>query len=401
VTAPGFPPAPGPVVPPAPPAPAGGLAPMADGLWVRLPGTVGRLSLTAGFVLGDGSYLRAWPAAAVALPGAALMLGGLLGAFHPGATYSYSLIVLALLVVSMSAGAALGAWTWLGFVGADLLLADRRELPGFAAFGSASFSRSYVPLVLSYLLLAALLVITPLLASVFRLRTAHALRTSPELARAAGLLVHAAVAAALTYFWAQSTAFLIRPLWSYSGRVPDIDAIQPLQKGAVTFAALAFVAGLLRGAATIVGRTRPGVPRELAALAPAVAEQGQPWHRTLRILLAPVQAAFLTFLVSGLLSGLGEAVVLTLILTGLAYLRLLVVPRIPVYGDLIRRVPLILRVAATVGVGWLLASTWVQAAANRGERAFTSIVVTLVISLTIAAFLLPVADTRPAPGSAP
>ncbi len=153
---------------------------LVDTLWLRLPATGRRFWLTAGAVLGDGAYLRRWPPAALAVPGGGFLLGLLLGAVHPGVLYTYSFVVVALMLAVAAQGAAMGLWVWSGYALADLVLTDRSALPGFFPFRDAAdrVLDGYLPLLLTYLLLATLLVTGPLLATVFAARTASVVRRS-------------------------------------------------------------------------------------------------------------------------------------------------------------------------------------------------------------------------------
>jgi hypothetical protein len=135
-------------------------------LWEGLPRMVpARLAvLRAAFT--DGAYLRAWPAAGVAVPVLALAAGAVCG-WRPWAesartdvTYTSSITIMVVLAVFGFAGAANGIWCLAGYVLADLLLHD--HLPRFYR-GSYLMNvlTTYLPLLLAYLLLAALIVLIP------------------------------------------------------------------------------------------------------------------------------------------------------------------------------------------------------------------------------------------------
>src|SRR4051812_22535507 len=100
-------------------------------LWERIPTLMARVSLTLSVALSDGAYVRAWPYAAVGLPVGASVLGVALGVLHPGGVYSYSTVVLALLVAVSGVGAAAGTYAFTGYVIADLIADNRSALPGF------------------------------------------------------------------------------------------------------------------------------------------------------------------------------------------------------------------------------------------------------------------------------
>ncbi|MEU5853488.1 hypothetical protein [Saccharopolyspora shandongensis] len=383
--------------------PKTGTTAVADFVWVHLPAAVSRLSVTLGFALRDGDYLRAWPPAAIVMPPAALLVGALLGAVHPGPTYTFSAIAIGVLAVVAGLGAGLGCWAWLGFVLADLFLGNRSTLPGFAGygFGTQRLMQGYLPLAVSYLVLAVLLVLAPVLARGLALRTTAVLRAHRGVARTVELALSAVLFAVLTYAWTQATAFLIRPLWSFSGETPTTAAIQPLQQHAVALAVAAFCAGACRGALAMLAADRapitPTSPRQ---------DRGHSSARTiLRIATVPIQAAFLTLLMAGLIASPSQGTLVWLALCVILYARLLLIPRIPVYPALIRRIPLLARLAVAVALSYLLATLLVEPAAQRGETSFVSTLVVLLLSLAAASLLMPAPPptptTRPAHPTGP
>lgn len=373
--------------------PKTGTTAVADFVWVRLPAAVSRLSVTLGFALRDGDYLRAWPPAAIVMPLAALLVGALLGAVHPGPTYTFSAIAIGVLAVVAGLGAGLGSWAWLGFVLADLFLGNRSTLPGFGSygFGTQRLVQGYLPLAVSYLVLAVLLVLAPVLARGLALRTTAVLHAHRGVARTVELALSAVLFAVLTYAWTQATAFLIRPLWSFSGDAPTTAAIQPLQQHAVALAVAALCAGACRGALAVLAAHRaPSTPTASRH------DRGQSGTRTiLHIATVPIQAAFLTLLMAGLIASAAQGTLVWLALCAILYARVLLIPRIPVYPALIRRVPLLARLAAAVALSYLLASLFVEPAAQHGETSFVSTLVVLLLSLATASLLMPAPPPTP------
>jgi hypothetical protein len=367
---------------------------LADALWSRLPAQVRRGWLTLGVVLGDGGYLRAWPPLAVGAPAGALLLGLLLGAVHPGAVYTYSFVVVALMVLVAGFGAALGFWTWVGFVLADLVVSDRSTLPAFASYYPAgqALTDAYLPLLMSYLLLASLLVLGPVLAAGFAARTARVLRGAPALRKAAGYAVYVVVLGVFTYAWGQATPFMIRPLWSFAGSVPDTAAVQPIQANTGWLALVAALAGIGRAVLSTLAARRP-VSRPAPVAAPAGTRAGIVGD-VVMLAFVPVQALFLTLLLGGLVSSVALGVLVWLLLTAVLGARLVAVPLIPGYPDVIRKVPLLVRIGVVALFSYLLTTVIVQPYVDRGESSFTPLVVVIFLSLAFAALLLP--GTRPA-----
>lgn len=358
--------------------------PAANLLWRTLPERARRVSVLLAAIIGDGAYLRAWPPIAAIVPPALLVIGLLIGADHDHETYTYSLALLTLLAVIAGFGAALGFWTWLGYVLGDLLLFDRSPYPTVFA---GSTDRVYIPILISYALLGALLMFTPIIATGFRFRATRAMPRSSGWVTGGAFAFQAVIQSMLTYSWAQSTAFLIRPFWSYQDSFPDIAAITPLQQHSGRLALATGAAVVARGALTVwslrAGPRTDGAKRERAV-------QTRPARRPVPVWIrVPLTAIGMTVLASGLLSGFRQGILVATLLAVILMVRAVVVPRIPVWSTMIRRVPLLVRAAFATWFAYLLAKHFVVPEADRGTVAFTPVVTSIVWSAGITAFLLP------------
>jgi hypothetical protein len=360
---------------------------LVDLLWLRLPALVRRFWPTGGAALSDGAYLRRWPPVALAVPGGGFLLGALLGLVHPGVLYTYSLAVVTVMLVVAAQGAAIGLWVWLGYTLVDLVATDRSTLPGFQGYGGNPLLDGYVPLLLTYVLLAVLLVLGPLLAAAFGLRAAMAVRrVNGQLATASGYAVSVLILAGFAYAWAQATPFMIRPLWSFGGSIPDTEAVQPIQSHTGLLALFAGLAGLVRVGLTVAARRGPARPPAVTVPPVSAGTVAGGW---LRLVLVPFQAGLVTLLFGGLVENLALGVLVFVLLCLLLAARLLVVPLLPGYLGMIAKVPVPLRIGASALVTYLLSDWIVTPAIDREERSFTSLLVVIFISLAIAAFLLP------------
>jgi hypothetical protein len=372
-----------------------------DVLWVRLPDAVRRRTLMLGMILSDGDYLRAWRPAGLVVPGAALVMGLLaalsLHAFEVGPLYTYSFTAVAVLLVAGALGAANGLWAWSAFTLVDLVVADRSDLPAFSRYGATAspLLRGWVPLGITYALLFTLVVIGPLLARAFALRAEVPARRLGEGLRApAGAVLYLVVLAGMAFGWAQAVPFMVRSLWSFSGRVPEVAAVQPIQSHPVPLAVVAVIAGLVRVGLTARARprmrARPRPPRPPLP-APGPARDG------LALLAAAVQAFVVTLLLGGLLTNPTMGLLCWLAVTAILAARRLLVPRVGVWARAMYRVPLLLRVAACLLVSYLMTAIVVEPAVKRGDTSFVSLVLTVLASLAVAALLLP-GPPRPARG---
>jgi hypothetical protein len=322
-----------------------------------------------------------------------------MGAFHPGAVYSFSFLVLLSLGALAGLGAAIGLWTWIGFVITDVLFADRSRLrPNFDGNRRWETLQYDTAIALSYILLAGLLVLAPLLATSVRLQAVVALRRWPAAAAPVSLLVLLIVQSVYVYFWAQSTAFLIRPLWTVSGQTPSVDAIQPLQTDGVYLAFGVAIAVLCRAGLSFryaelepvsksvrnIGDVGSGPTVSRAGTAMPLRRKQLTWWAR-----AALQAMFATLLLWGLLDSLTEAGVVFLLLWAIFALRIVVIPQIPRLSTWIRRIPLALRIALCVLISYQLATYIVDPAVQEGTDSFRPLVSTLLASLAVAAVLLP------------
>jgi len=299
--------------------------------------------------------------------------------------YSYSIVTMALLAAVGGLGAGLGFWAWVGFAAGDIVLSN-----GPAALAQTMsppdlwtrIAHIYAPLVISYLVLGILLVVAPLLATAVRLQTGAVLESRLSWARTAGYLAHIAVQGVMSFFWAQTASFLIRPVWSFSGATPTTEAIAPLQTQAWAIVLATLAAGGLRAGLATAARADD---RPLAGVPPA-----RKWPRWLSI---PVQAAVFTVLVSGLLASVADAAVFAILVGGVLFLREVIAPRLGFYA-LVVRVPVLLRLAAMLGIAYLLGWLLLQPLVNRGVGSFRPLLLLLVISMAIGALLLPARPER-------
>jgi hypothetical protein len=346
-------------------------------LWRRLPNAAGRLSRTLRAVLRDGDYLLAWPVAAIVTPPAALLLGVLLGALHPGTAFSSSLFVVLAFAAVAGLGAALGLAALVGYLLADLATAGNS-----GATASDIILRTDVSRLDSYLVLAGLVVVAPLVAAGLRQRTGELMR--PGAARfGIGFTVAAIAQAVLAYFWGQAAAPLLRPLWTFWGNSPNPQEVAALREDGVWIAVVTLLAVAVRAALTRLAADRPATPPR-----PPVrwrVPRPLPWPVSV-----PLRAAAYTLLLVGLVrTTFGAAIVFTMFV-GLGVLRYRVVPALGGYARFVERIPLVLRVAACCLVGYLAALLVV--AGDSGLR----MVVAAVPALLVAAFLIPAADRIPA-----
>jgi len=383
----------------------------ADFWWIRIPvWAARRIPKPFGLVLTDGVYLSAWPLLAAVAPPLALLLGLCFGwlRFAPGDTFTWSITVMALMLVVSSFGAALGAWLWLGYVIGDFFLFKHPVSQFNHTSNVSAFNRTLlgeilhvrVPLLQTYILLAVLLVLIPQLSSRLQGRITARWRQQPRQARMKiAVVVTALLQGLLVYVWTQAVPILTRPLyiWSQYGeesRVkyegPPVEAMQPLITMGWVLIALAAIAGGVRVVLQNFASARPEMfnsvnllrsglmaVRQLSWKLPAWAE-----------ILAP--AVFITWMLSGLVANVQEAIALAAVLAFSIYARKTLLPRLTAYARLISPMPPKFRGIASLAIT-LLVGYFVPVAMWKGpyRNTWLPVLISVTLSLITFALLLP------------
>jgi hypothetical protein len=347
--------------------------------WADAPRRAGRVSRTLGFALADGGYLAPWPLAALLAPVIALVLGAAAALTQGGITFAYSLPALVVFAFLSGIGAGPGIWALLGYVVTDL--ATGNAFDGFGGSGGSTVLtvvQSFAAALISYAVLATLLVFVPLTAVGLREEVVRHLRLSRQWARPA---VHALLAAVLVWAWAQAAAFLLRPVWTFRGAYPDVPPIQNLQFDTWVLVLVAAVAA--SGRSLVEGRAVQRLPLwlqepvvDLAAARPRLPLQ----------VAVPLRAFALMLLMSGLVASLLEAFVLFVALLVPLTAQALLGRERPVVA-MVLRVPLVFRLAAVVVAAYIIANAVVEP--RLFQSSFAPMLVAVVLSLLVAAVLLP------------
>lgn len=372
-------------------------------LWfVHLPRVAGRFSRNAAFALADGHFLTALHGrAAVWLSPAAALLGVLCGATSLGyeTVYTESLAIMVLAAALGFVSAGLGAAFVAGFAVSDFLVAHPvwtaapPSPDGPLAEGlAASLLLVRVPLLVTYLLLGILALGLPQVARVLVSDLPGLHRLPSPLAFAVVAVTTAVSGAVLVSLWTQTAAVLVRPVFTWVGDQPTVEAVATLQASGAWVARAAVAAGLGRSAllwwierserrsATVrqteVALGAPhGPARPLAELLP-------PWLR------AVSTAALTTLLLAGMLSPWWLAgIVFPAVLAGRLLRQLRADGWLHRWRVLTARVPTLAR----LGVGFLIVQT-LGAAVERyalDSQTFVPVALFVVAAVLILAALLP------------
>lgn len=346
-------------------------------VWADVPGRIGRSSRTLGVALADGAYLAAWPTVGALVPVTGFTLGALVAVTQGGVTIAYSL--LGLIILTAVAGLAGGAGTWLlfGYVVLDIISGN--ALADASRPSALTVVRAIGAAMISYGVVAILAVLLPVTVLAFREELVRLLRVEVVWLRPT---VHAVLAGALVWAWAQAAAFLLRPAWTFQGRTPDVAPISNLQADTWILVLVGTAAATSR--ALLETRALPRLPRW--AQEPAV-DLSMPPRRLPHRVAVPLRAAVLVVLLSGLvasaLQAFGLFIVLLVPLAAQA-----VGGRVRPIAALAAKVPLVVRVAVVVAAAYMVGKVVVEPQVH-ATSSFVPMLVAVTLSLCVAAVLLP------------
>lgn len=242
----------------------------ADAQWIGIPRRLILRRPGLRGLAGDGHVVVTVPVVAAVLPGLCLLLGLLTGLLRLGYddVYTESVVLLALLVGIGFFSSQLGVLAVAGFCVGDLISAERYQGTPFGSgwFGGplgqgplASVVHGFLPLLITYLLLVAGVVLLPRAARAVVLTVGRGRTMPPALAwgLVSGLVT--VIAWLGTDAWVAAAPTLIRPVftWASPGGAPTVEAVATLQETGGVVVAAAVVATLVRqlwlGAAMLPG----------------------------------------------------------------------------------------------------------------------------------------------------
>jgi hypothetical protein len=376
--------------------------------WARTPRSLSRISPVVAAAAFDGSYLVAWRLVGAIVPLAALVLGVVLGAIHPpsgGYTFTSSLLLAAVLLGIGGIGSGVGLWLTVGFAFGDFLLfphlANERIALRCAVIDCTIVDEIFkvrLPILISYVLLAQGTVLVPFVATAVRsagLRLAARFVT-PGLPLGVGL--QALAQAALSFLWASSLAFALRPLWAFFGDQPPVEEVAPVQDAVIVLALVGAAVGAVRVALEFAAMHRPaGVSRfqELAA----IAISGSKGARLPFPVGAILAALFTTAVAAGLVESWLAAAVMFAALLGIGVIRARLTRVVPLTGAIVRRVPLVARLLAGGVVAFLASRAILEM--DRAGNDFTSSLVAFLVTLLVFAVVVPEQPADATPASSP
>lgn len=292
--------------------------------WIRLPQAARRLAVRPVLILVDGLYLTAWPRVAALLPALSLLLGLFFGAFHPGfrEVFSQSWPVLILAVLLGIFSGQLGALFLAGFAFGDFFLFHTE----WAYRGSfvSNLLRVRVPLLIEYGLLAFMTTGIALATKSLLAQLRPPQRLAGQARVALAFAGHLGLTLLFVYLWMQVVPILIRPVFTWPGGTPPVDAMEILQRQGWPLLVIAGIASLGRmGLQQLVARrkelleTVDARERQLNKTTP-VAPFSARVPLLGRVVLTSVWS---TLMLAGMLERWWEGVILLLVMTALQLAR--------------------------------------------------------------------------------
>jgi hypothetical protein len=370
--------------------------------WVNLPRFGARLASSLGFTLLDGLWIGTLRVLNVVATPAALAAGLWIGWQQPGFNVvpSESLTLLAVFVVVGVVSAQLGLTLLCGFVVGNFFLADTawsftaRALhhDWWGGEVGAYLLRVRLPLLISYGVLAVVLVKLPLGMKAIARALVPGDRAPLVLRVLIALVAQVALVAVVVYLWALASPVLLRPVWSWIGLAPTVDAIRPLQHDAATLARVAAAAAAARLAIqTLLVTVRPLGERaaELERDLARPLTKAPLYDRLPRWLRSIVTAALSTVLLAGLCATWLDAACAFAAIALFQLLRTgaLSLPITP-WVRLMDRVPVLLRFAAGIAAVYFVGA-WFLPDRVRTAETFRPQLVFLLLGLAVFFVLIP------------
>jgi hypothetical protein len=359
--------------------------------WHNLPLLAGKISIFISVILTDGLYLTRWSKLAAYAPVVSLLTGFFIGwkHFSTGDVFTFSITVMAVMMAISSFGSGLGSWLLLGYSFGDFFLFPHPRSNDFYE----SFFLQQIPLLLSYTLLSILLVSIPLTTQSLRLQTIPRLKNLGAFGLVVEAILQAGIQSSLVFVWTQSVPLLIRPVYTWQGGTPPVEAIQPLQNDWLILVQLAAILGVIR------------IFLEFKSLSdPFVIERGQRLKEELqnikpyRISIPPyiiviAKAAFTTAMLSGMITIktdiylLGGTITLAMLIRDSSFKQL------TGWTTIVFKIPILLRLILATGLSYYLALTIIDFMWQ--DNSFSALLISTMVGIIVFGLLMPNPKAEP------
>jgi hypothetical protein len=370
--------------------------------WRRIPRALAHLSSYLWAVATDGLYLVLWPRVGAFATPLCLALGAFIGGtrlgFHTVFAESIPLMLFVIALGLMSAH--LGAAFLIGFAAGEYGSTN-------AAYGYVSHpSLARLSHLVQYGVMAVMLVTIPVIAKYLVGDLTARLTSNSRWRLAVAVVAYPVTAVALALCWSKAIPQLIRPSYIWTGRsLPAHPLVMELPPGETSWLVHQFGAWpLVIGVACLAALARIGVQlyilknerlaRAFDEAADRVQVRAPAWTsgRSAQALQVIARPLWLTLLLAGMydygyrsdlsLMSVWQPILIFVSALVLSLIRYLAIPFPPVsWGKTVARVPLIARLLLAMAVLYPLADVVIRLTSD--GRAFTPIVITVVLSLVL------------------
>ncbi|HVF15100.1 MAG TPA: hypothetical protein VM942_10900 [Acidimicrobiales bacterium] len=359
---------------------------LASLFWIRWPRAIVRRFPGLWGTAGDGHFLCGVPPLAALAPVAALLAGLVVGAAQLGFedVYTESIPLMAAVIALGVFSAQLGGLAVVGFAVGELVLADRTLALHATILGPdgpfssgliGQVARVWLPLLITYLLLAAAVIVLPRTARILVAAVGRWKRVPAGLAWPLASGLYATVVWVGIRTWVAAAPILVRPRYTWLDSLPTAEAIQPLQGRGSVLVAAGVAAAILRQiliGVTLVPNVLQRRVRWVEQTGPAQGAVGPHRPRPSQRLVADVFSAVLaTLVLAGVLEHPWLWVLSLVVMVSVRVLRSGVVASDPLdrWKRLVDRVP----AAVRLGLLWLLARLVTDALSNGTIGSYTGV----------------------------
>jgi hypothetical protein len=361
---------------------------------VWLPNRVDPWSPQLADALSDGAWTAAWPAVTAFAPLLALVLGGLAPSSWAGIEYIYteSLLFMALIIAGAILSGPIGVMLFLGYVVVDFFSGKAPQEPFFLG-QSGALSRSGGGQLISYLLLVIPALRTPLLAR--RMVEGLMLRLPRSITEAVSIRagLYATTCALFSFLWCQAMIVLIRPVFTWYGGTPTIQAIEPVQNRWGWLVVIAIMAATTRIVLeeVIVRRSaRAHIIEELQRQRWASPERrSAQWRRLPIIARVGVTAVMTTLILAGTYTNWLDALLVLAVTIALGAWRTGLIKAMVPWERRIGHVPALVRFTAAPLIGYLLANQALDLAWFNGAETLRPVFLSALFTLVVYYLLFP------------
>lgn len=354
--------------------------------WLRLPRIAGRVWRPLAALMADGISLTAWPPVAALAPLFALAIGFFMAwpYLKSGDTFASSMLVMGLMLAVAYVAIALSVWVWLGYVVADTFLVAH-PLPHYAWFERLMRVRG--SLLVSYLLLAALLIGLPLAAQALSALVVSGLRPGGRPRKIIVIILQPLLQGAMVYSWAQAAPILIAPVFTWRNLTVPAAITAPLHDRGWVLAILAVIICAGRSFTASWAGAQPEVKERIAGLKQTLAALPRRPSQRPTWAAAITRAGLITLTLSGLFAGWLDAVICCVFLTLLGIAQSDWINQLRSWTRMVSYIPVIVRLLLGLAIGTVLGRLILVH--SQPQVSYRPLLFCLAVTMTAVALLLP------------